>query len=548
MMSVSKYNLSNRTIQKVILWILPAMTGAFGQAQEPPFAMPAAAEPVFPDAVFDIRSYGAVGDGFTLNTEAFRSAIEACVKAGGGKVLVPPGTWATGPIILKSRVNLHVSGGALIKFTPNYDEYPLMYTRDSGIMMKEARHPLLFADKQEDVAITGRGVIDGSGEAWRTRDRDRYTEKQWEKIIYSGGVVSPDGSDWFPTGQTRGIDHCLYKLLKEPKQASPEEADRLKGRRRPPLVQIRDCRRILLDGPTFQNSPFWNIHLLFSEDIIVRNIFAYNDWNAQNGDGINFDSCRNVRMYDSQFRTGDDAIVIKSGRNEDGRRIGKPSENIIISNCVANPGHGGCTIGSEMSGGVRNVYFHDCQFNGTDRGIWIKSMRGRGGVVENVWFENIVMNSMAREGFVFTMHYHDTPAEPVSERTPVFRNIFVKNVSCNGFVREAIILKGLPEMPFGNIRLENIRMKGRKGLVAADVKEVELINVSIQALEGPIFTISDGFNIKIERSAPPEGTDAFLKLDGEKTGNIEIVNCDLKAFPNAVLLGEHVPKDAVKQK
>ena len=364
-----------------------------------PFKMEKVKKAVFPAYQVSIIDFGAKNDGVTCNTKAFSSAIDTVYKRGGGTVIVPGGLWLTGPITLKSNVNLHTERGALVLFTSDYNEYPMIKTWYEGLNCWRTMSPI-YARDAENIAITGDGVFDGNGEVWRPVKKGYVTEHQWRRFLASGGVQNEDKTLWYPTqGALEGS-----QMTTSPGDRTEKESERIKVFLRPVMVNLVNCKKILLDGVTFQNSPAWCLHPLMSQDIIVSNVKVENEEWAMNGDAIDLESCKNILIYNSVFDAGDDAICIKSGRDEEGRKRGIPTENLIVSNCMVYHGHGGFVIGSEMSGGARNIKVSNCTFMGTDVGLRFKSNRGRGGVVENVYISNINMFNIERDAILFDLY------------------------------------------------------------------------------------------------------------------------------------------------
>ena len=353
------------------------------------FKMDKVKEPLIPKNTVNIKDFGAVNGGYVLNTKAFADAIDAVSKKGGGKVVIPPGIWLTGPIILKSNLELHAETGALIKFSTDKSLYPLVETSFEGLNTWRCISPI-YGKNLENIAFTGKGVWDGSGEVWRQVKKSKLTESQWKKFVASGGVLNEKKESWYPSETfmkaSIGADQNVRLDLK-----TKEEFEAIHDFLRPVLVSIQNSKRVMFDGPVFQNSPAWNIHPLMIEDLIVRNVTVRNPWFSQNGDGLDVESCKNVIVENSSFDVGDDAICIKSGKDKDGRDRGIPCENIIVKNNIVYHGHGGVTVGSEMSGGVKNLHVSNCSFMGTDVGLRFKSNRGRGGVVENIFISDIYM-------------------------------------------------------------------------------------------------------------------------------------------------------------
>ncbi len=371
-----------RNIAKMILtvlFIVPVIVSGQNEnikneiayySNELPFEMGEVSVPQFPAKEYNILSYGAVGDGMTLNTDAFATAIKECNESGGGLVNVPAGIWLTGPITLKDNVNLHLQRGAHIQFSKDFDLYPLVLTSYEGRPQYRCTSPL-NAKGAENIAVTGEGVIDGNGDAWRLVKRYKLTDNQWKELT-KHGVTDSKEKVWWPSEQALNAEKYIKELGKNISQLTREEADNIRDYLRPVMVSLIECKKILLDGVTFQNSPAWNLHPLKCENMIIRNIDVRNPWYSQNGDGIDLESCKNVYLYNSGFDVGDDAICMKSGRDKYGRDRGMPSENIVIADCIVYHGHGGFTIGSEMSGGVRNVLISNCNFIGTDVGLRFK--------------------------------------------------------------------------------------------------------------------------------------------------------------------------------
>ncbi|MEE8577762.1 MAG: glycoside hydrolase family 28 protein, partial [candidate division Zixibacteria bacterium] len=403
-----------------------------------PFDMGVIKEPTFPDRTFDICDYGAKDGGKVKNTKAIAEAVDACHKSGGGKVLIPEGIWLTGPIHLKSNVNLHVAEGAEVRFSQDPDDYlPVVFTRWNGVECYNYS-PLIYAKDCSNIAITGKGVFDGQGSAWWPWEEQPVNGKYpvWQKLLdseYNGIAVR----DRVYGTRERGL--------------------------RPQMIQLINCKKVLLEDYTSQNTPFWNNHLVYCDGVVVRNIRLLNPEDAPNSDGINIDSSKNVHIQSLFADVGDDAVCIKSGINEDGWRVGRKSENIVVENCHVKKGHGGIVFGSETSGGIRNVYVRNCLYDGTDIGIRIKSRRGRGGGVEDVWIENIKMKNIGWNAVILNMFYAVSASDVRSETPPRFRNIIIKDITCEG-AANAIVLRGLPERPIENITLENVTIMANSGL------------------------------------------------------------------------------------
>ncbi|WP_299819699.1 glycoside hydrolase family 28 protein [uncultured Pontibacter sp.] len=525
------------------------------------FDMPRVQEPTFPNNSVSITDFGAVGDGVTKNTAAFAKAIDALAAKGGGKVVIPRGIWVTGPITLKSNINLHTEAGALVIFSPNFDDYPLIYTSFEGLNTWRSISPINGKDL-ENVAITGKGTFDGSGDAWRPVKKSKMTDAQWKNLLKSGGVLSDDGKVWYPSEMSKKGDG--KDNFNVPDFKTKEEFEAVKDFLRPVMVSLVNCKKVLLDGPTFQNSPAWNIHPLMCEDVTIRNLNVRNPWYSQNGDGIDLESCKNAVIYDNTFDVGDDAICIKSGKNRDGRERGIPTENVIIKNNIVYHGHGGFVVGSEMSGGVKNVHVSNCTFIGTDIGLRFKSTRGRGGVVENIYISNIDMINIPTQAISFNLFYggnapvlddtqsaetekRDEKAVPVTEETPSFKDIYMKNITVAG-ANEALALQGLPEMNLKNVRIENSILKATKGITAVDTDGIELKNVQVITEKGPALTIYNSKNIAVNGLKYKAGQEQVVRVLGPLTKNVKLDSKDFKDAAKQVSKGKDLSASALEVK
>jgi polygalacturonase len=494
------------------------------------FDMPQVQLPEFESNECTITEFGAIGNGIKNNSEAFETAIQAMVDKGGGKVIVPRGIWLTGPIVLRSNINLHLAEGALIVFSRNYDDYSIIKTSFEGLDTYRCQSPL-SGKELENIAITGTGIIDGSGDAWRPVKKEKLTAGHWKNMVNSGGVLSDDGKIWYPSEKSkRGDSRDNFNV---PDFDDPQQFEAVKDFLRPVMVSLINCKKVLLDGPTFQNSPAWNIHPLMCEDLTIRNLTVKNPWYSQNGDGLDLESCKNVAIYDNNFDVGDDAICIKSGKNEDGRKRGMPTENVVIKNNIVYHGHGGFTIGSEMSGGVRNMHISNCTFIGTDIGLRFKSTRGRGGVVENIFISDINMIDIPAEAIRFNLFYEgsspipdsDQPSGtsqeidvvPVTNKTPAFRNIFMNNiqaVNCGS----AAYFQGLPEMMLQNIELSNASFVTKGGITIIDADKMKFFNVNIDQKEEDVINIYNGKEVIFDHFNDKSG--GFVRIAGPKSESI----------------------------
>ncbi|MCJ8167032.1 glycoside hydrolase family 28 protein [Pontibacter sp. E15-1] len=541
---------------------MPAPTATAGMATDIyegiEFDMPRVQEPTIPNNRVSIAAYGAVGDGLTKNTAAFAKAIAVAATKGGGTVVIPRGMWLTGPIVLKSNINLHAEDGAMVIFSEDFDDYPLVKTSFEGLDTYRCQSPISGRDL-ENVAITGPGTFDGSGDAWRPVKKSKMTEAQWKTLVKSGGVLRDDKQVWYPSESSKRGDTAGN--FNVPDYDRKEQFERVKDFMRPVMVSLIGCKKVLLDGPTFQNSPAWNLHPLMSEDVTIRNLNVRNPWYSQNGDGLDLESCKNALIYNNTFDVGDDAICIKSGKDEDGRRRGMPTENVIVKNNTVYHAHGGFVVGSEMSGGVKNVHVSNCTFMGTDIGLRFKSTRGRGGVVENIYISNIDMIDIPTQAISFNLFYggnspvleegqsakteaRDEKPVPVTEETPSFKDIYMKNIRVAG-AAQAVALQGLPEMNLQNVNLENSVLKAQKGITAVDADGITLKNVKVITESGPALTIYNSKNIKVTGLSYDETQGPVVTVLGPLTQNVQLESKDFKNAAQQVSKGKDLSNTAL---
>ncbi|MBX2992844.1 MAG: glycoside hydrolase family 28 protein [Bacteroidetes bacterium] len=419
--------------------------------------------PVFPDKDFDITQYGAKGDGATECTNAFRKAIEECSRSGGGRVVVPNGEFLTGAIHLKSNVNLHLAEGAVIKFHRDPKKYlPLVFSRWEGVECMNYS-PLIYAFEQENIAVTGKGVLDGQA-----------TNEHW---WYWKGKKEFGWKEGLPE-QTPGRN-----LLFEMGEKGVPVGERILGEGyylRPSFIQPYRSKNILIEGIKIINSPMWEIHPVLCENVTIRNVHI--DTHGPNNDGCNPESSRDVLIEDSYFDTGDDCIAIKAGRNNDGRRVATPSENIVIRRCVFKDGHGGITIGSEMTGGVRNVFAKDCEFESPVlyNALRVKTNAVRGGIVENIHLRNMHVRLVGRAVVDIDLFYEEGRE---GNFLPTIRSISIERMTVDS-CRTALNLVGYEEAPLRDIRLVNCVFKEvAKGYKIEHVVGMEAVNTTINGNE-----------------------------------------------------------------
>ncbi|MEM6526178.1 MAG: glycoside hydrolase family 28 protein [Bacteroidota bacterium] len=392
------------------------------------------------NGIYSVKSYGAIGDAKTLATESIQKAIDECAKNGGGKVIVPPGEYLTGPLFLKSDITFEVFPGATLIFDDKIETNPIIDGRWEGIERK-VYASLFTGHDLHNITITGRGTIEGQGKKWWE------ASEETKKLRKRSGI------------REREPENPPESPLKVP---------------RPRLINLYNCTNVLISELKFLNSPAWTIHPVYCQNVNVDKITIIQPYESPNTDGINPESCKNVRITNCFVDVGDDCITLKSGYNEDGRRVGKACEDVVVSNCTFAHGRSAIGIGSEMSGDVRNVTVSNCVFNGTLRGIRIKSGRGRGGIVENIRVNNIIMSNV-RDAISIDMYYgkKDTGRYEVTVETPFFKNIHLDNITAINVTNAGNIF-GLPEAPVENFSITNSNFESVNGF---DIKYVDEFNV-----------------------------------------------------------------------
>jgi polygalacturonase len=460
-----------------------------------PFKMPGITEPRFPDKPFSIKDYGAVGDGQTMNTEAFAKAIDACTKSGGGKVIVPPGLWLTGPIQLQSNVNLVVERGALIQFTGDRTQYPIIQIDGSNAYVVASP---IYGSKLKNVAITGGGILDGAGENWRPLKKIKATDAQWKQFTKTG-LVSKDGSVWWPSREAMEGEDYLKQLKKNKPNATASDYLPARDFLRPKMVVINNSENILIEGVTIRNSPNFVFNPANCTNLTVRDVNIFNEWWAQNGDGMDISACRNVLIYKCNVSAGDDGICMKSSGAKDPATA--RLENVVIAACNVYHAHGGFVIGSNTDGGMNNIFVNDCNFVGTDVGIRVKSNAGRGGLVHNIFIKNIFMSEIVNEAVLFDTYYEDVTAGKEAknvkttekDKIPSFQDFYISDVYCRG-AKTAISITGLPEMPVQKIYFSNMVISADQGYLPKDAASINFKNVKLLLSGGKTENLAVGIN------------------------------------------------------
>ncbi len=421
-------------------------------------------EPVFQDKTFNVLDFGAVSNGITDNTEVFKTAIQECTNGGGGKVIVPEGKYLTGPIHLENNVNFHLEEGAEILFSTNpKDYYPLVHTSYEGTELMNYS-PLIYAYNKKNIAVTGKGILNGQASNefwWPWCGKDTYG---WEK------------------GMGQQKDSLNLPLLMEMGENNTPVNERIFGENRflrPSFFQPFECTNVMIEGVKIINAPFWVMHPVKCTNVIVDGVTV--ESHGPNNDGCDPEYSKNVLIKNCVFNTGDDCIAIKSGRNGDGRRVAIKSENIVIQNCKMIDGHGGVVMGSEISAGVNNVFVENCVMDSPEleRAIRIKSNSKRGGVVENIYIRNIEVGQVKEAVLKINMFY-GIYGKQEGDFMPEVKNVFLENITVKDGGKYGILAKGYKELPIQNITLKNVTIeKVKEPYLFENVKNINLIDTYI---------------------------------------------------------------------
>lgn len=436
--------------------------------------------PTIPETSYNIKDFGGVGNGVVLNTKAFEKAISTISEKGGGKLIVPAGVWLTGPIELKSKINFHVENGAVVQFSSDINQFPLReYSKGKFDVT-----PPIWGNNLKDVAFTGDGIFDGAGEAWRPVKKFKLSKDDWAKLISKGGVVSDDGKIWWPSAEAMNGEK-LSKVVSSISNPTIGDYKVLHHFLRPMMFTLSKVTNLLIDGPTFRNSPKFVINPKNITNLVIRNTTVYNPKWAQNGDGIDISASKNVIIYNTRVNAGDDGICMKSSGEP---KNGEASlQNVIIAECTVYEGHGGFVIGSNTDGGMKNIFVSNCLFDGTDIGIRVKSNSGRGGDVSQIFIQNIEMKNIVEAAVFFDTLYADAPAGSSKEsqeaqftgdKIPYLHDFYISNINCES-AKTAFSFTGLPEKFIENIYFKNVNINSKEGVVGKNGSNIVFENVKI---------------------------------------------------------------------
>ena len=449
----------------------------------------------------NIFCHGADPTGNIKCTAVINHLIDSLAGRGGGTLFFPSGTFLTGPIIMKSNITLYINAGSTIKFSDDFDDYlPMVQSRWEDVRLKNFKSQI-YAYKCENIAIRGGGHLEGMGQKWwdfmRNVSSNQPVNNKWQEV--------------FKKENAELLANNAYISSKN-------------NFLRPPMITTYECKNVLIEGISFSNPPFWTIMPAFTDNITITGITIENPGNSPNTDGIDPSSCRNVHISNCHISVGDDCIVIKSGRDEDGREANRPTENVTITNCTMLKGHGGVVIGSEMSGGIKKVVISNCVFDGTDIGIRIKTMRGRGGVVEDILVSNVIMNNIVNEGVLITLRYQKTETEPLSIRTPAVNNIHLSGINIRGAQRPVAIY-GLEERDVTGITFSDISSFSNKGILMENASGISFHDILMEIKEGSPLDARDSKRIiwDMVSVTTPLKDQPFLKLAG--CNDIKLSNC-----------------------
>jgi hypothetical protein len=448
----------------------------------------------------NVKSNGADATGKIKCTGLIKHLIDSISNSGGGTVYFPAGIYYTGPIVLRSNITLYVDAGATIEFSDEFDDYlPMVQTRWEELRVRNFISQI-YAYQCENIAIRGDGHFKGNGqkwwEFWNSVKKGEQSSSKWQKIF-----------------KEENADLLLRNEYLHGKNAFL----------RPPMLLTYECRNVLIEGVSFSDPPFWTLVPTFSDNITIEGITIDNPGYSPNTDGIDISSCTNVHISNSHISVGDDCIVIKSGRDEDGREANRPTENVTVTNCTMLKGHGGVVIGSEMSGNVKRIAISNCIFEGTDVGIRIKTMRGRGGIVEDIRVSNVLMYNMVKEGVIITMQYQPTDPELLSERTPTVRNVHLSGIIVRQAER-AIAIYGLEEKDVSQVTFSDMQLIAKTGILIENASDISFHDIRMDVREGVPFEARDAKQLVCDR----------FKINTVLPGDtrIKLINCQAVRITN----------------
>ncbi|MBQ7386881.1 MAG: glycoside hydrolase family 28 protein [Clostridia bacterium] len=414
--------------------------------------------PKFPSYEVNILDFGATEGAKVMCTDAIRAAIKCVHEAGGGRVVFPKGHYLTGPIHFLDNVELHLEDGCVLEFSEKFEDYlPVVESVLAGIKCYSCSH-LIYGNRCKNIALTGNGILDGHGRVW---DWMKKHQPGMQDLMIKGQECAP-------------LTERVY--------------DKEEMGVRPRFLQLQHCEDVLIEGVTFTNSPTWTVHPVFCTGVTVRNITIKNALDAPNSDGINFESCKRCVMHDCYVDTGDDAICIKAGRGKDAWSWNAPCEDIEVYGIMGELGRGSVTVGSETSAGINNIYIHDCTFGHRDLGINLKTMKGRGGYIKNIDFENLTFKSVAKIGVKITFRYNAEPLDdqsaPVTD-VPDLSGISAEGIKCDG-ATYGLVIQGLNSHPLKEIYLKDIEMAAHHASIIEDVSGLYMENINIKPLASAV--------------------------------------------------------------
>lgn len=471
--------------------------------------------PVFPDKQYVVTDFGAVGNATVNSTKAINDAIAACSKNGGGTVIVPAGIYLTAQIEMKSNVNLHLNTGAMIVFSPNINDYPLVKT-GSGYGI----NPLIYGTHLTNVAITGNGSFDGNGQYWRPVKKEKMTPHQWSDLLKKGGVVDEKGTTWYPDHQA--AEGQAYLSGKKKSELTEADYEKVKTFLRPKMLSLEHCSNVLVEGITLKNPPNFNMIMRSVDGLVVSHVKVMNDWWIQNGDGLDIGNCKNVLMYDCLVNSGDDGICMKSSQTKSDEYS---LENVVIKDCSVFHAHGGFVVGSNTDGNMRNIYVNNCSYTGTDVGLRFKSNIGRGGKVDHVYIDSVFMKDIANEAILFDLTYEDNAAVKsgdaitVDRFVPDFSDIFIRHVVCDG-ASAAFRVNGSKLPMVHNISIAHSIFKTERGISSVLSDHVTFKHCDVTVNKKPAVELSQTRDWLFDQCLFHQPNGIMMRLSGSNTQGI----------------------------